>query len=82
MNDGAGDLEAEINELIRQVLKLPSMDRGALFRSELAQWDSLKHMELVFALEDRYGVQFDEAEFPTLVSTDAIAAALRRHRAS
>lgn len=82
MNDGAGDLEAEINELIRQVLKLPSTDRGALLRSKLPQWDSLKHMELVFALEDRYGVQFDEAEFPTLVSTDAIAGALRRHRAS
>ena len=81
MNNAARALETEINELILNVLKLPSPGPSALFRSELAQWDSLKHMELVFALEDRYGVQFDEAEFPILVSTDAIVAALRRHRA-
>jgi acyl carrier protein len=82
VNNVTRDLEAEINELIGQLLKLPSTRTGALSRSELAEWDSLKHMELVFALEDRYGVRFDETEFPILVSTDAIAATLRKHRAS
>jgi acyl carrier protein len=82
MNDAGGDLDAEVADLVRRVLKLPPGIRSALSRSELAQWDSLKHMELIFALEDRYGVQFDEAEFPTLVSTHAIVAALRRHRAT
>jgi len=81
VNNVAHDLETEINGLIRQLLKLPSTPGDTLSRSALAEWDSLKHMELIFALEDRYGVQFDEMEFPILVSTDAIAAALRRHRA-
>lgn len=82
MKNVVRDLQDDVDALIRQVLKLPSTPTSALSRSELAEWDSLKHMELIFALEDRYGVRFDEAEFSILVSADAIAAALRRHRAS
>ena len=82
MNEATHDLEAEIGDLVRRVLKLPPTGTYALSRSELAEWDSLKHMELIFALEDRYGVQFEEAEFPTLVSPAAIAAALRRRHAT
>jgi acyl carrier protein len=36
-------------------------------------------VEIVFALEDRYGVRFDEAEFAMLDSTAAIARRLREH---
>jgi len=82
VNGVTRDLDAEIGDLIRRVLKLPPTEKHALSRSELVEWDSLKHMELIFALEDRYGVQFEEAEFPTLVSTAAIAAALRRRYAA
>ena len=82
MIDAMRDFEGEIAVLIRQVLKLRESQMSTLSRTELAEWDSLKHMELIFALEDRYGVQFDESEFPLLTSTGAIAAALRRHRAA
>ncbi len=34
----------------------------------LEQWDSLKHMSLVIALEEEFGVQFDEEEIVKMLS--------------
>ena len=76
------DFEGEIAVLIRQVLKLPESQMSTLSRTELAEWDSLKHMELVFALEDKYQVQFDESEFERLDSPARIASALQARHAA
>jgi acyl carrier protein len=35
-------------------------------------WDSLKHVELIFMLEERFGVQFSEEEMASLRSSDDI----------
>jgi acyl carrier protein len=73
-------LPDEIATLVRQVLRLPeSVDVAE--RANTSEWDSLKHMEIVFALEDRYDVRFDESEFDALDSVASIAAAVARHRA-
>lgn len=63
--------EGEVRALLLRVLELATFD-GELTRSEVPEWDSLKHMELVFALEDKYGVRFDESEFAKLTSPAAI----------
>jgi acyl carrier protein len=75
-------LEGEIRELLVMILKSPELESTELVRSSAPQWDSLKHMEIVFALEDRYGVRFDESEFAALNSPTAIAKALRKHLAA
>jgi acyl carrier protein len=36
------------------------------------RWDSLKHMQLIMALEDELGVQFPDEAIPDLVSYAAI----------
>lgn len=75
--------EADIRDLVLRVLRMrerPPSDE--LLRSAVPAWDSLKHMEIVFALEDRYGVEFAESEFAQLASPAAIAQALRRHLAA
>jgi acyl carrier protein len=74
--------EAEVRWLLRTVLQLASRDDSELRRDNLDAWDSLKHMEIVFALEDRYGVRFDESEFSALDTSAAITAALHRHLAA
>lgn len=73
---------SEIRDLLSRILGVPSDGAPSLARGGLDQWDSLKHMEIVFALEDRYGVQFDESEFQTLESPEAIMAAVQRHLAA
>ena len=79
---GGAASEAEVRDLLRRLLKMPEPYPSELVRKNVPQWDSLKHMEIVFALEDRYHVQFDEAEFSALDSPTTIAAALRRHLAA
>jgi acyl carrier protein len=71
-----------VRRLLRTILQLPAQDDSALRREDVDAWDSLKHMEIVFALEDRYGVRFDESEFAALDTSAAIAAALQRHLAA
>jgi acyl carrier protein len=76
------EMEAQVQALLLQILNVPARAGGVtLVRADVPEWDSLKHMEIVFALEDRYGVQFDESEFQRLDTPVAIAAALRRHLA-
>jgi acyl carrier protein len=73
--------EHEIGELVSRILGVPLPSADAR-RRDVPAWDSLKHMELVFALEDRYAVQFDESEFARLDSAATIAALIGEHRAA
>jgi acyl carrier protein len=73
------DLRTEVQQLLVHILKLSASPIGDLRRSDVAKWDSLKHVEIVFALEDRYDVQFDESEFALMNSASAIAALLQPH---
>ena len=82
MSDRALPSEADVRRLLRTILRQPSQDDTELRREILDAWDSLKHMEIVFALEDRYGVRFDESEFSTLDTSAAITAALHRRLAA
>ena len=66
----------EIQEAVCEVLgvvleqgKPVSPDFG---REAHSAWDSLKHVEVIFALEDRFNVQFAEAEMPQLDSVGKI----------
>jgi len=45
----------------------------------IAAWDSAGHVRLVLALEEAFGIAFDEDEFTELVSLEAIRSALGRH---
>ena len=76
------DLERDVRALVLRMLRLPAPPAGEFVRADVPEWDSLKHMEIVFALEDKYGVQFDESEFPALSSPAAIAAAVRQRLAA
>lgn len=46
------------------------------------QWDSLRHIEVIFAVEDATGVQFDEAELGELTSVERIVAAVQAKHAA
>ncbi|TGK17273.1 acyl carrier protein [Leptospira fluminis] len=39
-------------------------------------WDSLRHMSLVLALEEEFGLRFDDDEVPNLISFKLILHAL------
>lgn len=48
----------------------------------LARWDSLRHMRIVFALEDEFGIRLRDQELMSLVGVAAIRAALSERKIS
>ncbi len=49
--------------------------------ADVAEWDSLRHIELMFELEERYDVDIDPEQIVALYSdTDTILAFLRDQR--
>ena len=51
-------------------------------RSNMTAWDSLQPMQLVFAVEERFGVQFKEEEIGDLGSVRQFADYLQAHYAT
>jgi acyl carrier protein len=71
------ELVREINRLLAHILKVPVDDEADVRRANTPTWDSLKHAEVIFALEDGFGVRFAVNDFAALDSTSAIALRLR-----
>lgn len=46
---------------------------------DIKGWDSLKHINLVLALEEEFNIRFDEAEVPTLLNLKIIAATVQAY---
>lgn len=75
----ANPLEDKFFAILSALLAVPreQLDRSSS-RDNVAQWDSLKHMHLVLALEDEFGVELDDDEIAELNNAaallDAIAA--------
>jgi acyl carrier protein len=38
----------------------------------IAEWDSLSHLNLIFAIESEFDVRFEAEEIPTLMSVGAV----------
>ena len=53
----------------------------ALTRAGDDGWDSLKHMQLIFAVEEKFGVRFTEEEIPQMDSFSRLADYLEQHHA-
>jgi acyl carrier protein len=49
-------------------------------RDQEQAWDSLKHVEIMFAVEDQFSVKFSEEQLASLASVDEIVSAVERQR--
>ena len=67
----------EVRETVADVFALDVQDVTASTSPETAPvWDSIGHLNLVLALEQRFDVSFDPEQIPQLVSVQAIADAV------
>lgn len=76
----------EVGRLVFDVLSTvlkKKIDRDLdITRQNTEEWDSLKHMEIMFALEDSIGIEFTEDELVNLDSFEKIVEViLSRHAA-
>lgn len=59
----------------------PTFDVTRAESSSLRQWDSVAHLQLVVAIEDRFGIRLNPADVIELKSYPAAIDILRRHGA-
>jgi acyl carrier protein len=76
------DIEARVHEVLARILKLPEPPQEPLVRAETPEWDSLSHIEIVYAVEESLGVTFTVEEIGELDGSAAIVAAAGRHLAA
>lgn len=46
---------------------------------DIAAWDSIKHINLILALEEEFGIHFQDEEIPSLVNFKIIVAIVRSY---
>ena len=64
------DIRPRIREVFATALDRPiGPDENVVQTSEVA-WDSVKHIEIIFMIEEALGVTFDPAEFAEMTSLD------------
>jgi acyl carrier protein len=73
-------LRRRIVEVVSAVFGLPPevVARG-VSPDRIERWDSEKHVELVVALEERFGCMFEAEEVPELTSLEQMEAIIGRH---
>lgn len=62
----------KVNSIMSAVLKIPVENSSEITRSETPVWDSLKHVELVFSLEDAFEITFSKDQLANLDTLDKI----------
>lgn len=74
------DLDARFWRLFSRVLGRP-VPPGDYTPADLPEWDSLRHVELVFELEESFGVDVPQDEIAGLFESTARVLAFLRARA-
>ena len=60
------EIESGVRAVLTAILRCENTCEIA--RAKETEWDSLKHMEIVFAVEEKFCVQFSEEQIPKLDS--------------
>lgn len=71
-----------VADLLGTILGRPVLPGEVVVRADEPRWDSIRHLELVFALEDAFDVRFDGSELPALDSLASIIRHLESHLAA
>mgnify|MGYP001233292013 CR=1 FL=1 len=75
------DTQSQIRaELVRMFGDAPAA--GDIRREDLAAWDSLRHVDLIFLIEEVFDIQLSEEEMARADSLSALTAIVDRHRAA
>ena len=75
-------IEDTVCRALSAVLGRPVGPDDSVERANEDRWDSLKHLELLFAIEDELGFRFGKEEMADLDSLEKIIESTRRHHAS
>jgi acyl carrier protein len=73
----AAAVEERLFAVLSSILQVPRESLGPdTSRRTLEEWDSLKHMYVVLALEEEFDVEFSDSELATLNSVASLLEAI------
>jgi acyl carrier protein len=68
-----------LKQVFAKVLRVPADEIGAQSSTKTTRnWDSLRHVELVVAIEEKYGISFSASEVFALTSVQGFVDMLAR----
>ena len=76
------DIEPRIAEILSLVLDRSVEPSDRFDRESEPKWDSLKHVEILFATEAAFEITFSEDDAGEIMSVDDLIAAVERYRAA
>lgn len=60
------EVDREVREVFATVLDRPIEPGADVIRAEEPEWDSLKHIDLMFSVEERFDLQFPQEDLAEL----------------
>ncbi len=82
MSEMSESTEQKIRQVIADLFNIPVGEVTDTSSAEtIKNWDSVQHLNLVLALEESFGIQFEPDEIENLQSVDGIVEAIGKHQA-
>ncbi len=76
-------MEEKIKEVMANVLGIDKQDISESTSPDtVEEWDSLKQMNLIVALEEEFDIEFDDDEIMTLISYPSITDTIKANQKS
>jgi len=76
------EINGRVESLLAETLNIPAAGiTDGLAMQDVGSWDSLKHMELIVALEQGFGIDFTFEEIVEMTSVGEIKRVLREKSA-
>jgi acyl carrier protein len=66
------DAAQRVQDMVALVLQVSSTAAATAARDVTTEWDSIKHVELMFTVEQAFGVEFSGQEMADAHSTEAL----------
>jgi acyl carrier protein len=64
------EVRQTLTNIFSKILKQKIKVEENIFRAECSNWDSLRHVEIVFVVEDAFGIIFLPEDLEKLLSID------------
>lgn len=76
------EIKERTRNALAKALKIdPATISDNASQMDLSAWDSVRHMNVVLALENEFEIEFGDAELPKLTSLPLMVAAVEKHTA-
>ena len=70
----------KINEIIRETLKVSEeQTKLNLGMDDVANWDSLTHMNLIVSIEDEFGIEISGDDIAEMISFESIKKTIAKY---